>query len=381
MQRKLLITTKDFQYLEILIIILISVAPYLSLMIKIALQLLIVILNIGRIRYISKHVYIMLILMACSALFDITNITHENIYSGNNWLYPLSMLTGALIATKYDLKGYLEKFEKVVYLLAILSLIGMSFYYIAPTLIERFPTYNFYGLRHRTIYFFNYIYAQGFLMVRNSGIAWEPGVFQILLNLGLAISLRRKDTKINYIRTFIYVISIVLTRSTIGLIILMVNLLVVIKRQRWFAILLIMALLVLSNEIYSMVTYQISNKWVGSVAFTNRINPTINAFLEGIRHPFGLGSTGYNAVYQIKKLGSFDSYTQILIRYGYALLTFFVYILYRIIKKDWLIGVIIALSLLTESMWNSVMLGVIYFLYLAELHDNINVAKRQTTID
>ena len=67
----------------------------------------------------------------------------------------------------------------------------------------------------RQIYFFNYIYAQGFLMVRNSGIAWEPGVFQILMNLGLSISVACKE-RLDYKRIIVYSLAVILTRSTTG---------------------------------------------------------------------------------------------------------------------------------------------------------------------
>ena len=364
-KRKLVLRKSDFEYAEILLLIMISVAPYISVAIKLGLQVLIVLINVRQIRNVSKSFYVAFVFMLIPSLLDLFNASRSNPYSGNNLLYPLSFLVGALIACKYDKEYFLFKFEKILYVLGILSLVGMSIYYIAPGLINRFPTYTFYTLTHRTIYFFNYIYAQGFLMVRNSGIAWEPGVFQILMNLGLSISVAGKE-KFDYKRIIVYSLAVILTRSTTGLIILMINLVLVIRKKKGFIILLLLAITVFSTEIYNTVSYQLTNKWVGSLAFNNRYIPTVNAFKAGITHPFGIGSTGYNAIYEQERLGSFDSYTQILMRYGYGLLCFIIYTLAKIIKKHWYIGIILAVSMLSESMWNCVLFTTIYFIYLRE---------------
>ena len=364
-KRKLALRKSDLKNAEILLLILISVAPYISVTIKLVLQVLIVIINIQQIKNISKSFYLAIVMMLIPSLLDVFNASGSNQYSGNNLLYPLTFLVGALIACKYDEELFLVRLEKILYVLGILSLVGMSFYYIAPEMINRFPTYTFYTLTHRTIYFFNYIYAQGFLMVRNSGIALEPGVFQILMNLGLSISVACKE-RLDYKRIIVYSLAVILTRSTTGLLILMINLVLVIKRKKGFILLLILALGVFSTEIYETVSYQLTNKWVGSLAFSNRYIPTINAFKAGITHPFGIGSTGYNAIYKQEMLGSFDSYTQILMRYGYGLLCFVIYTLAKIVKKRWYIGVILAVSMLSESVWNCVLFTTISFIYLKD---------------
>lgn len=357
---RLVIKKSDFRYIEIFLLILISVAPYISVAVKLGLQVLLAAVNIPCIGKISKAYYVSFVLMLVPSLIDISNVTGGNPYSGNNILYPISFLAGALIGSKYEKEDFLARLEKILYLLGILSLIGMSVYYIAPGMIARFPSYTFYTLTHRTIYFFNYIYANGFLMVRNSGIAWEPGVFQVLMNLGLAISAAGKE-KIDYKRVAVYSAAVILTRSTTGLIIFMINLALLIRKRKIFILLLALAAGVFSSEIYSVFSYQLSNKWIGSLAFDNRIIPTVNAFRYGILHPFGIGSTGYNAVYEQERLGSFDSYTQILMRYGYGLTAFVIYTLVKIAGKHWYLGVILAISMLSESLWSCVLFTTIYF--------------------
>lgn len=363
------IKKEDIQYFEIFLLVLISVAPYLSVTIKIVLQILLVFVNISRIKRVSKSFYIAFAAMLIPSIIDIFNVSTRNPYSGNNLLYPLSFLVGALLGSKYEVDDFLAKLEKVFYFLGILSLIGMSIYYIAPSLISRFPTYTFYSLTHRTLYFFNYIYAQGFLMVRNSGIAWEPGVFQVLMNLGLAISVMNKE-KLDYKRVVVYSAAVIFTKSTTGLLVLILNLALLIRKRKVFIILLLAAVGVFSSEFYSLISDQLANKLVGSVAFSNRYNPTINALKCGILHPFGIGSTGYNAIYEQLGLGSFDSYTQILMRYGYGLIVFVVYTLVKISKKHWCVGVILAVSMISESLWSCVLFTTIYFIYLSNGRGN-----------
>ena len=363
--KRLVIKRGDLEFFEILLLIVISVVPYISVTVKLALQLLLVMLNFGKIRSLSKCFYIALVLMVVPSLIDLFNVTKGNPYNGNNLAFPLAFLVGALVASKYEIDDFMEKTERLLFALGILSLLGMSVYFVAPSLISRFPTYTFYGLSHRTIYFFNYIYAQGFLMVRNSGIAWEPGVFQILMNLGLAISVARKE-KLDYKRVIVYSTAIIFTRSTTGLLILMINLLLVIRKKKAFIIILLIALAFFSSDVYSIINYQIGKKWVGSYAFENRYTPTINALKYGIKFPLGIGSTRYNAIYEEMAIGSFDSYTQILMRYGYGLLGFVIYSLIRILKRDWFVGIVMILSMLSESMWNCVFFTTIYFMYLNE---------------
>lgn len=374
MKHTIVIKRADYSYIELFMLIFISVAPYISMTIKICLILLLGLIRAKNIKKISKYFYIAFLLMLIPSLADLFNITSDNPYSGNNFLYPLCMLVGALIATNYTVDSFLLIIEKILYFLAILSLVGMSVYFVAPGIIESFPTYTYYDLTHRTVYFFNYIYAQGFLMVRNSGIAWEPGVFQILMNLGLAISVKMFP-QMDYKRVLIYTLAVILTRSTTGLLILMINLVIVIRRKKIFIIVLAIVALVFSSELISIVSEQINYKWVGTMAFDNRYMRSINAIAQSWNHPFGLGSTGYNAIYQAKGIGSFDSYTQVLMRYGYGLLLFLAFTLIRITKRTWYVGLIMGLSMLSESMWGSVFFTTIYFIYLEDKTGNMKPNK------
>ncbi len=363
MEFKIVLGKNNYRYIELLLVIMVSVCPYISTIGKIAIMFFLLAVNIKRVASISKNFYLILVAMAIPSLLDIFNTTSGTSYSGNNLYYPFCMFVGAIIATNYNVNDFLIRIEKIIYVLAFLSLIGMSVYYIAPGMIESFPTYQFYNLTHRTIYFFNYIYAQGFLMVRNSGIAWEPGVFQILLNLGLAITIKKYD-ELNYKKVFVYTLAIILTRSTTGLLILMINLILLVRKKKIFVILLGIVVLIFSTELYSILTEQISTKWIGTMAFSTRYEKSINAILYSWKYVFGIGSTGYNNVYLTHNLGSFDSYSQILMRYGYLLLIILFYILLKIGKQDWYIAAILALSMMSESMWGSVLFSVFYFIYL-----------------
>ena len=354
-----------FEFAEILILIVISVAPYISVTGKIIVYFVLIMVNAFNIVYLPKSYYLTLLLMAIPSLLDVLNVSEFNSYSGNNFLYPISFFVGALIASKYRIDSFIYILEKVLFFLAILSMVGMGIYYFFPAAIPSFPAYVFYGLKHRTLYFFNFIYANGFLMVRNSGIAWEPGVFQILMNLGLSITISNKKY-IDYKRITIYTLAVIFTRSTTGLIILVFNILLLVHKKKSFIFLLIIVFAFFSSDIYNIAIYQRNFKWIGSLAFNNRVMPSINAFLVGVKHPFGIGSTGYNFLYNFQEIGSFDSYTQVLMRYGYGLSAFIIYALTRIYKKHWNIAVVMAVSMLSEPMWNCVLFTMIYFIYLNE---------------
>ena len=109
--------------------------------------------------------------------------------------------------------------------------------------------------------------------------------------------------------------------------------------------------------------YQLQYKLFGSKAFSARFNPLINAIKYSWYMPLGLGSTGYDAVYEAENLGSFDCYTQILLRFGYPMLIYVFGRLWKIFRRDSAyIAIILVISFLSEPVWGSLLLTAMYYL-------------------
>lgn len=81
--------------------------------------------------------------------------------------------------------------------------------------------------------------------------------------------------------------------------------------------LFVISIVALGASIHEEVAFQLQNKLIGSVAFAARYEPLVNAIKISWNRLFGLGSTGYDELLKSMKIGSFDSYTQILMRYTF----------------------------------------------------------------
>lgn len=357
-----------WRYIEVLTLIMVSVTPWIPQAVKIALLGGLIAINIYRVQRLKGHLgvsisfVIVAFMFLIPSLVDLIHVSNSNPYSPVNFLYPINFLCGYLIATKYGKDEFCLVMEKIVFVLAFLSLIGMSVYYISPSLIRLFPSYTYYGTVNRTIFFFNYQFVDDWMSMRNAGIAWEPGVFQIILNLGLCVSIPKYKGRHRLIRVIVYALAIVLTRSTMGFIILIVNILYLLKEEKKYWVLLSLVIITFSVSIASELQYQLSNKLFGSSSFTYRYSPLINAIKYTWYKPLGIGSTGYNAVYQQLNLGSFDAYTQVLMRYGYPLLVYIVCKLRKLRKNDFFLGITMILALFSSPVWGSAFFVVFYYL-------------------
>lgn len=366
-----------WNYIEVLTLIMVSVTPWIPQSVKCGLLGCLIAINMyyaikkkGQIS-ISLSAIIVTSLFLFPSLIDVLHTSSTNPYSAVNLLYPVNFLCGYIIAKNYGKQKFYTIMESIVFVLAILSLVGMSIYYINPSLIRAFPTYNYYDTINHTIFFFNYQFVGNWMPMRNAGIAWEPGVFQIVLNLGLVIAISRYSGKQRLIRVCVYTLAIILTKSTMGFIILFINIILLLKEEKKYWFLLVMAISIFSAFISKEFEYQVSNKLYGSTSFSARYTPLLNAIRYTWYKPLGIGSTGYNAIYQQMNLGSFDSYTQVLMRYGYPLLIYIVLKLTELIKKDFFMGTTMILSLFSSPAWGLAFFVVFYYVSDGEAREYV----------
>jgi hypothetical protein len=179
-------------------------------------------------------------------------------------------------------------------------------------LVYDLPTYTFEGSQHHTIGALNVLFADGFLVKRNTGFASEPGVFQMLLNLALYQNLRH-GRSLNF-RNAVYVATLLTGMSTAGLAIMSVLIVAFSSKSARVAVL---ALCLLgSTFVETVVADQLSNKFAGSASFEKRYTPFQNALQVAIENPRGIGSVAYSLKEEQLDIGSYDAYTQTAMRYG-----------------------------------------------------------------
>lgn len=309
-------------------------------------------------------------LLVFSMLLDLRNINDSTPYSLSPLVILVPFLTGVLFSGRYDYKSFLHYYEDVAFFLAAISVLGMILLYFFPSVVMNFPQYDFYGRKSYSILFFNAIEDgwSGNLLFRNCGCAFEPGAFQIILNLGLVFLLKKEDKKSYryYLHILVYCVAIVLTKSTTGLAIMILNLLIFLFRTKKGLPLKIILVVFIGGIAILSAESQIAKLFNGNIA--DRFGRSLYV-IRNYWHCFlGIGATGYNKIYAVDPMvGSWDVYTNSLLKYGYVFVIVLVYGIVKTRKKDFCIMTTILLSLLTESVCGPIVVLLIYYAMEVEI--------------
>ncbi|MCH1940969.1 hypothetical protein [Holdemania massiliensis] len=129
----------------------------------------------------------------------------------------LCITVAFLLCMLLNFDEYIEAFKKAIYFVSISAVAFTLLAYILPGVVRMFPyIVNTAGIKIYTCLFAGLIDGTiGNLAIRTQGIYWEPGVFQLYLNLAIAFELFGRRA-INRNRLMIYFIALILTFSTTG---------------------------------------------------------------------------------------------------------------------------------------------------------------------
>ena len=241
-----------------------------------------------------------------------------------------------------------------------LSSISLFLYLVViiyPPIVNFFVTYEYYDFTSKSVFFLNVLTSESNILYRNSGFASEPGLYQFLLNLALWWKLRQCN-KIDFC-TFIFIASIFTTNSTAGLLCMFLILFLSSKgRVRWFIVLCVIVALPI---ILPQLQYHITQKMVGSESFEGRFSPFLNAFTYSFSNPLGIGSVEYSAIYKELNIGGWDSFSQIVIRYGYQGLIFVLFFLVVLFLRSLTLGCLLLVSFFSQAIWFYPVVSCFYF--------------------
>lgn len=361
------ITKETKNYFMVFLLVFVSVSPLISNITRVIIISGLVLINIRyllRIKINKKFIYLLLIsfLFIVVAALDILNINEQN-YSVLNMYFPACFILGYMLSKRFTLDEYLMYIDRIAIISAAFSIFGMIIIIYFPTILSYLPNYNYGGFTHKTAFVFNVLYADGFLVTRNSGFAREPGIYQMLLNFGMLATINKKN-KWQLLKIIVYGVAIFLTKSTAGLIIYSFMLIKILKDVPKAKYLLLISVLLFSKDIYEAVIYQATYKLLGSNSFQSRGVPMFNAYNYGKNHIFGIGNTGYDAVYKLYNLGSWDSFSQVFLRYGYLMFGSIIYVLIQLMKRNFTLFIIILVTSLSQNIWYLVLITPIYFMSL-----------------
>lgn len=357
-------------FYEILILILLTFSPLIPMVLKLLITIFLIIKNV---KYINKFnnsqaflLFGYLSVFLIGAVKDIFESQTISDFSPLNIFFPSTILLGALIAAKYKYnKEYLfDVIERISFFAAITSIIGYAIYTLYPGITTYLITYHYYQTSHKTAILFNVLISEGgYIIKRNTGLASEPGLFQLLVNFGLYFYLKNTD-KPNILKLFIYFITIISTASTAGLIIFIIIILRTLINNLKTALTLIVVLLILSPVVYEQFIYQTESKLLGSYAFETRYNPLISTLKIAKENFLGLGNTGYNNYFIGSIQPGFDSYSQVFIRYGYPLLIILTISLINIALRDRISFFILLITFTAQGVWSTPFISLFYFIFL-----------------
>lgn len=359
-------------YIEVFILLYMTVGPMTN-VVKAVIYLVYFGLNIKQFLNIGqrKKFYVLIGFMMLAMIWDIRNISEVSGYSFSSLLYTIPFLVGGIWSQKYEVNDFLNLLEKVAFFTIVCSYFGMFILYFSPRLIDYFPIINYYGREIRTIGIMNYIYNGDGTdwLTRSCGIAFEPGAYQFVGNIGLAIFLMKNETMNKLkkcLKSMVYIGGILFTKSSTGIVILIViSGLFCLKSVKNLVLVLCMIFLLsmplsqsLEDQIVKMETGNFKGRFSGSVYVLKEYfigDRVLEAF------PFGIGATGYNIQYEKnKQIGAWDMYTNFYLRYGFIVLGIFMSYLWRVKNIDWGIFFVLALTLLTEAIIGPILVILLY---------------------
>lgn len=156
-----------------------------------------------------------LILTCCVLCFLVllTAIINDDLRQGYFYKFVI-LLISCVVVNFINLEDFARHYDKIMYLLALISVVCMIIASINLNAFSIFPV--FYNSANATFYnaFIWYVPTTGRLM-RNYGIFREPGVYQMFLIYALLINLNVLK-KLNLLHLAVYVLALFFTYSTTG---------------------------------------------------------------------------------------------------------------------------------------------------------------------
>jgi len=358
--------------LEILLLILVGFSPLIPQSVRVLIVVSLILLNYKYFKRanVTKYFFLIMFMLVfiLNLVIDFGVVSSIRQLNGLSIYFPATFLLGFIISQKYKLKELLSIFDKIIFFFAFFSLIGVVTYTFFPNVVHQLPLISYGGLtRTRTAFIFNVLLEQYYthgILPRNAGIAWEPGAFQFILNMGL-YSHTKIATKIDYRRVAIYLVAILATQSTSAYIIILFILFNLMLKDKKILFILLATSIPFAPAIIREINQQINHHLFGSVRFNLRFEPFIHAIQTGINSIIGLGNAGFDNNFRNIYRVPFDSIGQITIRYGLPLLLLISSRLIFLLKSNFILTIIIFVTFLSQNIWFFPMVTPFYF-YLKE---------------
>lgn len=290
----------------------------------------------------------------------------------------------AFLCIAYDEEHAIERLQRIIVFIATLNLVEFAIGLTpANRLFSVFPSFDSNGITYNCSIFFA---ARVSDMSRNSGMFGEPGVYQIILNVGLVLLLfsgnayfSEKKRRKNII---IILLALVSTQSTTGYLAMLIILTAFIfsdtnyKENRWLKVMVLLGTLAFAGIVVfggsdSFIYERFTSKLFGAGGGLDLSNSTgryreismTTDMMIAVQNPFGVGTEMYKTwwnrfVYDWSNTnGSVVGLTRYCATYGFLFTGMAIIFLITSIKKN------------SESIWKMVaIIGAIFATVISQPH-------------
>lgn len=315
------------QYIAIVMVILSSGSMYFTILnVRMTLYLLLAVSGVTALvcgikrRTFYRNIFTFAVVLGFVALNLIFNLDYA-VFDNDIFILLIRLVSLVLIQSSITEENFMKKYVKVMYFLAVLSLLcfgySMLVDYHLPFLIEE----NRNGIR----YYYTFYHTVGYRMIynRNAGIFWEAPAYAIFIDIALLFLICRQDLFTNKkaaIKYFaVFVVTIITTLSVYAFVNLGIILVLMFVKSRrtlkstgsteemnrqnrqqkkfrqWYVLGVILACIALIyvESKYQIITHKLINR---KGSYSTRFNDTYYSLLLAFKRPF----TGY---------GIFNNYT------------------------------------------------------------------------
>lgn len=312
----------------------------------------------------------------------------------------IQLLMAVFICNIITPEKFLKKYNTILYVLAFLSIIFYLIPFIFPEFPKLFPIITDYaGSKFHNAFVFCYpTYIGNFY--RNQSIFWESGAFQAFLNVSIFLELFIFKDKKSKKHLFVFIVALLLTKSTTGFIIFIILILLKLIEFKTFdekikkiLILSLPIVIIISIAfIFPVIIDKFSQDSLSYVSFVRRINDMFIdikiLLLKPMNFLFGLGEEQYiikftellnqTGIGVYSQASSSNSITAFAAQYG-IIASIPIYLLYingiYSMKKIHIIIAFLALILLCLISENFIMAPFFICLILQFININKNCKK------
>ena len=322
------------------------------------------------------------ILMFMVSLILLVPLINNEINLGPYIAIPMQLSIGFIMCYLITFEEFKEKYINIIVFFASVSLVGYFISIIYPNIINHFPvTYGESSVDYYDAVIYVFMKAKGYdttvLLARNAGICWEPGAYQVFLNLGILFLLENiskgKTVKRFELKLVLLILTVLTTFSTNGYLILI--LLMFSYRRITFnkltkkplitmtIIFIVIVFVSLKGTTISFLSLKFSNEFAdfGAGAIDRiSLDKIKYLFSENTFYFFGMSFSTW-ITYNVSM---WNSIIHTMLCLGIPFTTLHLYLYYKFSKhfdkRTWLVFIILIMSFSTEALfWRT------FFNYLA----------------